>query len=90
MNQSKYLNAVLTVIALLLGLNLWIGAHTAPAASAMDPASEALAQGRVDAGQQRADMIAELKKLSGKVDALSGKLTDGSVKVKVENLDTED
>jgi hypothetical protein len=84
MNNSKYLNAVLTAIALLLGLNLWVGAHQSPAAAAMDPSAEALAQGKVTAGEQRSQMITELKAIGTKVDALSKKLGDGSVKVTVE------
>ena len=84
MNNSNYLNAVLTLIALLLGLNLWVGAHQSPAAAAIDPASNALAQGKTDAGEQRAQMIDQLKTLNTKMDALSTKLGDGSVKVKVE------
>lgn len=84
MLNSKYLNAVLTTIAVLLALNLWVNVHQSPAASLIDPASEAQAQGRVDAGQQRAAMIDELKNLTGKVDALSRKLADGSIKVTVQ------
>ena len=84
MQNSKYLNAVLTTIALLLGLNLWVGAHQSPAAAAMDPASSALAQGKTDSGEQRAQMITELKSLNTKIDAMSKKLSDGSIKVKVE------
>lgn len=84
MISTKYLNTVLTAIALLLALNLWVGIHDAPASSAIEPANEAHAQGRVDAGQQRAAMIEELKGLNGKIDTLSKKLGDGSVKVKVE------
>lgn len=85
MTPSKYLNSVLTVIALLLALNLWVGAHQSPAAAALDPSGQALAQGRVDAGQQRAEMIKELKALGGKVDAMSKKLGDGSIKVKLDD-----
>ena len=90
MNNSKYLNTVLTVIAVLLGLNLWVGAHQSPVAAAFDPAGEALAQGRTDAGKQRADMIAELKTLGGKVDAMSKRLADGSLKVQVTSMPDKD
>lgn len=85
MTPSKYLNSVLTVIALLLALNLWVGAHQSPVAAAMDPSSEALAQGRIDAGQQRAEMIKELRLLGSKVDSMSKKLSDGSIKIKIED-----
>lgn len=83
MTDSKYLNAVLTTIAVLLALNLWVGVHHAPGVSP-NPEGTALAQGRVDAGQQRTEMIAQLKSLSSSVDSLSKKLSDGSVTVKVE------
>ena len=83
MTNTKYLNTVLTVIAVLLAGNLWVGAHQSPSAST-SPEGQAYAQGRVDAGQQRAEMITQLKSLKTSVDALTKKLTDGSVKVKVE------
>lgn len=90
MINTKYLNAVLTVIALLLALNLWVGAHQSPASAALDPSSEALAQGRTDAGQQRAKMIEALQNLGSKVEAMNKKLSDGSIKVKVEgNADND-
>lgn len=90
MKQAKYLNAVLTVIALLLALNLWVGAHHSPAAAALDPAHEALAQGRTDSGAQRAKMIEQLSVLNDKIDAMSKKLTDGSVKVSVTSMPERD
>lgn len=82
MTNTKYLNAVLTAIALLLALNLWVGVNPAPGST--NPEAQAVAQGRVDAGQQRAEMIKELKGLKSTVESMSKKLTDGSIKVKVE------
>lgn len=83
MSESKYLNAVLTTIAVLLALNLWVGAHDRPG---VKPSSEgqAIAQGRVDAGQQRAEMVKELKGVKSTVESMSKKLSDGSITVKVE------
>ena len=83
MTNTKYLNAVLTVIALLLALNLWVGVNPSPSASG-NPEGQAIAQGRVDAGQQRAEMIKELQGVKSTVEAMSKKLSDGSIKVKVE------
>lgn len=83
MNNTKYLNAVLTVIAVLLALNLWVGVNPAPSDS-INPEGQAIAQGRVDAGQQRAEMIKELKGVKSTVEAMSKKLSDGSITVKVE------
>lgn len=83
MTDSKYLNAVLTTIAVLLALNLWVGIHHAPGVEP-NPEGQAIAQGRVDAGQQRAEMIKELKGVKSTVESVSKKLSDGSITVKVE------
>jgi len=88
--NSKYLNTVLTLIAVLLAFNLWVGVHQSPAAAAFDPASEVQAQGRVDAGEQRAAMISALNSINEKLDAMSRKLTDGTMRVRVENLPEQD
>ncbi len=89
MTNTKYLNAVLTVIALLLALNLWVGVHPSPSES-MNPEGQAIAQGSVNAGQQRAEMIKELQGLKSTVESMSKKLTDGSIKVKVEGDPSKD
>jgi len=89
MNNMKYLNTVLTVLAVLLALNLWVGVHATPS-QGVGLESRANAQGRIDAGQQRAEMIKELKGLKATVEAMSGKLTDGSIKVKVESMPETD
>lgn len=89
MNNMKYFNAVLTVIAVLLALNLWVGVSPTPS-DRISLESQAMAQGRVDAGQQRAEMIKELKGLKSTVEAMSSKLTDGSIKVKVESMPEHD
>lgn len=83
MTNTKYLNTVLTAIALLLALNLWVGVNGSPGDST-NPEGQAIAQGRVDAGQQRSEMIKELKGLKSTVESMSKKLSDGSIKVKVE------
>lgn len=87
MNNTKYLNAILTVLAVLFAMNLWVGVNTTPGTSLE---GTAIAQGRVDAGQQRTEMIAQLKELKTAVSALSSKLSDGSVKVKVEGEPNKD
>lgn len=96
MTASKYLNTVLTVIAVLLGLNLWAGMHSGSnAAQALDPATPALAQGRTDAGQQRATIIDKLEEVVASVDAVSSKLDAmtnraGQVRVEVEAMPDAD
>lgn len=89
MNNTKYLNAVLTAIALLLALNLWVGVNASPSNNT-SLAGQAIAQGRVDAGQQRAQMIKELVGLKSTVESMSKKLSDGSIKVKVEGDPSKD
>ena len=83
MKNTKYLNSILTTIAVLLALNLWVGVNTAPGAST-GLENQAVAQGRTDAGQQRSEMIDQLKALKDSVDSMSKKLSDGSITVKVE------
>ena len=85
MNNMKYLNTVLTVLAVLLALNLWVNVNDT-SSNGIGLESQAIAQGRVDAGQQRAEMIKELKGLKSTVESMSSKLTDGSIKVKVESM----
>ena len=84
MVNNRYLNGVLTAIALLLAMNLWVNMHQNDAAASLDPATEAMAQGTVSAGQQREAMIREINALGSKIDAIGSKLTDGSVRVKVD------
>ena len=83
MNNMKYLNTVLTVLAVLLALNLWVGVQPSPS-NQFGMEGQAIAQGRVDAGQQRAEMIKELKGVKSTVESMSKKLSDGSITVKVE------
>lgn len=83
MINTKYLNTVLTAIALLLALNLWVGVNASPGERA-SLETQAVAQGSVTSGQQRAEMIKELKGIKSTVESLSEKLTSGSITVKVE------
>lgn len=88
--RVAYLNVVLTAIAVLLALLLvdrqgvagWLappGAR-AQASAADDPQSSA--QSLVSASEQRKLMIAELKRLAGKLDRIEAKLNAGlNVKV---------
>ena len=73
MTASKYLNTVLTVLAVLLGLNLWAGIHQGPAAEVLDPAASAYAQGGANPAAQRQAMVDELKTISASMDELNTK-----------------
>ena len=89
MPRSRYLNGVLTVIAGLLALQVLDGA-TSPGRLAGAVEAEARAQGGdqpsegglVSAADQRKIMIAELKRLGAKLDAIDARLKAGlAVKV---------
>lgn len=82
MSQLRYLNAVLTVLCVLLALNLYTGW-----ASGDGFTTPAHAQGIPDEGAQRAQMIDQLKLLNGKIDSLNATIRSGKVKVTVTNLD---
>jgi len=78
MKSIRYLNTILTVLAVVLTLQLWTAWTTGP-----DTLSEARAQGIPDAGSQREQMIGELKLLNKKVDQLKALLTSGKVRVSI-------
>lgn len=81
MRQLRYLNAVLTVIAVLLTLNLWVAWHATPGGQQMTLTQEASAQGLADAGAQRREMVDLLKQINVSIGQVRTTLTDGSVKV---------
>ncbi|MFI4859738.1 MAG: hypothetical protein ACIAXF_03540 [Phycisphaerales bacterium JB063] len=91
MTASKYLNTVLTVIAVLLGLNLWTGMHTSPAGESLDPATTAHAQGRANPAEERREIINKLNEVVASVDAVGSKLDamtnrSGQVRVEIESM----
>lgn len=93
--KTTYLNTVLTLIAVLLGLNLWTGMHTSDAAQALDPATDAQAQGRANPAEERREMIQKLDAIVTSVNAVGdrvGRMTtrDGSVRVEVESMPEAD
>jgi hypothetical protein len=80
MPSLKYLNTILTVLAVLLGLSLWTAWTQSP-----DFVAPAHAQGIPDEGAQRKQMIDELKLLNKKVDGLQALLVSGAVRVQVQD-----
>jgi len=85
MNANRYLNVVLTVIALLMGLHLgtlWVGAPVDSQLPTM--ATPVYAQGIPDAGAQRRDMVEQLRKLNIQVEALNNQFKNGQARVRVE------
>lgn len=92
MRSLRYLNTVLTLIAILLTLNLYVGWTTTPGGELLSIASEAHAQesgGIANAGAQRKEMIDLLKQMNASVNEMQKTLTNGSARVRVEGGKTE-
>ena len=81
MPKLRYLNTVLTIIAILLTLNLWT---LWASSSAVDVATPAHAQGLTNAGAQRAAMVNAMKENTKKMDQLISLMKSGQVRVRVE------
>ena len=85
MRTLGYTNVVLTVLAILLSLQLWMVWLNSP----VGMPSTAQAAVMLDAGAQREEMIGQLKQVNKKVEELSGLLKSGQVRVKVEGLEKD-
>ncbi|MBI1335685.1 MAG: hypothetical protein GC164_01835 [Phycisphaera sp.] len=82
MRSLRYLNSVLTVIAVLLTLNLYTLWTTSPASIETVPTAQAA--GLPDGGAQRKEMIDQLKLLNQKFDQLTQLLKSGEARVRIE------
>jgi len=80
MRSLRYLNSVLTVIAVLLTLNL----YTMWTVTGPEVATEAQAQGIPNAGAQRAETLAQLKLLNKTNLGIYELLKTGKARVRVE------
>ncbi len=80
MKSTRYLNTVLTAIAILLTLNLASTWSTTP-----DFKNPAFAQGIPDSGAQRYQIIDQLKLLNENTQRIEKLLTSGKVRVIVMN-----
>jgi len=85
MTSLRYLNLMLTVLAVLLGLQLWTTWTQSP-----DMVEPAAAQGIPDEGAQRAQMIDQLKLLNKQVDQTRKLLVSGQVRVEVVGRSDDD
>ncbi|WP_432798086.1 hypothetical protein [Poriferisphaera sp. WC338] len=83
-NSLRYLNTILTVIALLLTLNLWAMWQGTPGGEAASFGTEAHAQGISNSGAQRKMMIDQLKLLNKGVASMERLLVSGKARVRVE------
>jgi hypothetical protein len=84
MKSLRYLNTVLTLIAVLLTANLWTQWNTTPGGDTLSVATQAKAVGLTNAAQQRKDMIELLKKINADTTGLKSMLSNGSARVRLE------
>jgi len=82
MRSLRYLNGVLTIIAVLLTLNLWGQWHSSAQPEVLPATPRAHAQGLANDKKQRMEMIGLLKDINVKLDAIKGRL-DKPFEVKV-------
>ena len=87
MQSLRYLNSILTVLAILLALNVWM-MWRGTAAEMVGPIQSAQAAERggiPNAGSQRKQIVDQLKSLNAKTESLTNLLKSGRVRVRVEN-----
>ncbi len=89
MPSLRYLNSVLTLLAVLLSLNLWTTWTMTPASEVVSTSQEAHAQGIPNAGAQRKAILDEVTAVKQAVTDLKTTLTNGSVRVKVDSMPAE-
>ncbi len=76
MSSIKYLNTILTALAVLLALQLWTSWN-----SGAELASPAYGQGIPDGGAQRQQIVDQLKLLNKRTDEVKAILTSGKMRV---------
>jgi hypothetical protein len=86
MRSLRYLNCMLTVLAVLLTLQLW----TTWSASSVTITQEAHAQGIPNAGAQRKEMIESLNKIQQELSTTNELLRSGQMRVVVDAPRQED
>lgn len=82
MISLRYLNTVLTILAVLLAAQLYTSWTAAPSFT-----PEARADGIVDLGAVNVEMLGQLKSINAKVDQLSTMFATGKARVSIVNTD---
>lgn len=87
MKSLRYLNTVLTVIAILLTLNVYVQLTGTPGGGVVSVAQEARADApKRGVGSSATAQLNELKEINDNLSRLAGKLTDGTMRVKVDSI----
>ena len=93
MRSLRYLNGVLTILAILLSLQLWtswtLSSSASGTARVLGPQS-AYAAGIPNAGAQRKEMVDLLKKQVKQTEALTEMFQSGKARVRVERRGKDD
>ena len=84
MKSLRYLNTMLTLIAVLLTLNVWTLWTVTPGGNTLSVATEAQAAGMVNAAQQRKEMITALNNINANAAEVKSMLSGGSARVRLE------
>jgi len=89
MHTLRYTNRVLTVVAVLLTLNLYAQFTAAGPSTAAPARADSLAKGVGSQAARQAEIAKGVQQIGRTVEAMNQALTDGSVRVKVENFPAE-
>ncbi|GAB4109343.1 MAG: hypothetical protein Kow00105_18050 [Phycisphaeraceae bacterium] len=84
MKSLRYLNSMLTVIAVLLALNIWTLWTVTPGGEATGIAAEVRADGIANAGAQRKQIIDAVNQVRGEVGEIKMMFKNGSARVRLE------
>ncbi len=91
MKSLRYLNTVLTLIAVLLTVNIWTLWNMTPGGEALSVATEAeAANGIPNAGQQRKEIVDAVKRVNDDTNAIKNLLANGTIKVRIEGNASQD
>ncbi|MCC5828707.1 MAG: hypothetical protein JJU36_04605 [Phycisphaeraceae bacterium] len=94
MPSLRYLNTILTILAVLLTINLWtLWTHpgglsgSLEANRALDLATPAYAQPGVQPAEQRAKQIQIMEKISTQIEQQNELLRTGAARIRIENVE---
>jgi hypothetical protein len=84
MKSLRYLNSILTVIAVLLTVNVWTLWSITPGGEVLSVATEVRADGIANAGAQRKQMIDAVNQVRAEVGEVKAMFKNGSARVRLE------
>ena len=85
MASIRYLNSILTVLAVLLALQVWVSFSSGP-----ELATPAYAQGIPDSGAQRQQIVDQLKLLNRRTAEMTALMKSGKLRVLVTEMPNDE